>query len=123
SFIRKTGNQWEMRGVAAAKLAAPRLSRDGPSVADGGTSQVLHDADWNVYNRFDNPDRVIPKQQPIKVNGSKMQLDLPRLSITTIIDHCLSLPGHRFASAPELASVTRRHTGYARATVCRLELP
>jgi alpha-L-arabinofuranosidase len=55
------------------------------SVADGGTSQVLHDADWNAYNSFDNPDRVVPKQQPIKVNGSKMQLDLPRLSVTTVI--------------------------------------
>jgi alpha-N-arabinofuranosidase len=55
------------------------------SVADGGTSQVLHDADWNAYNSFDNPDRVVPKQQPIKVNGSKMQLDVPRLSVTTVI--------------------------------------
>jgi alpha-N-arabinofuranosidase len=45
------------------------------SVADGDTSQVLHDANRNGYNSFDNPDRVVPKQQPIKVNGSKMQLD------------------------------------------------
>jgi len=55
------------------------------SVADAGASQVLHDADRNGYNSFDNPDRVVPKQQPIKVKASKMQLDLPRLSVTTII--------------------------------------
>jgi hypothetical protein len=41
------------------------------SVADAGASQVLHDADRNAYNSFDNPDRVVPKQQPIKGNGSR----------------------------------------------------
>jgi alpha-N-arabinofuranosidase len=55
------------------------------SVADGGTAYVLHDADWNACNSFDNPDRVIPRPQTIKVKGSKMQLDLPRLSIATAI--------------------------------------
>ena len=54
-------------------------------VADGGIAQALHDKDWNACNTFDDPDRVIPKQQAIKVNGSKMQLDLPRLSVTTIV--------------------------------------
>lgn len=54
-------------------------------VADGGTAQILHDADWNACNSFDTPDRVVPKPQPIKVNGSKIQLDLPRLSVVTAI--------------------------------------
>ena len=54
-------------------------------VADGGTAQVLHDADWNACNTFDNPDRVVPKQQSTKVSGSKMQVDLPRLSVTTVV--------------------------------------
>lgn len=54
-------------------------------IADGGAAQVLHDVDWNAFNNFENPDRVVPKPQPIKVNGSKIQLDLPRLSIVTAI--------------------------------------
>jgi len=55
------------------------------SVADSGTAQILHDADWNACNSFDSPDRVIPKPHPIKVNGSKIQLDLPPLSVATAI--------------------------------------
>lgn len=55
------------------------------SVAETGTAQILHDADWNACNSFDNPDRVVLKQQPIKANGSKIQLDLPRLSVATVI--------------------------------------
>ncbi|HWY02314.1 MAG TPA: hypothetical protein VNX60_01500 [Candidatus Acidoferrum sp.] len=47
------------------------------SVADGGASQVLHDADRNAYNSFANPDRVVPKQQPIKGNGSRYSSTCP----------------------------------------------
>ncbi len=54
-------------------------------VAEGATAQILHDADWNACNTFDNPDRVVPKPHPIKVNGSKIQLDLPALSVATAI--------------------------------------
>jgi alpha-L-arabinofuranosidase len=55
------------------------------SLAEGGTAQILHDVDRNACNSFDNPDRVVPKQQPIRVNGSNLQLDLPRLSVATAI--------------------------------------
>jgi alpha-N-arabinofuranosidase len=55
------------------------------AVADGGTSQLLRDADWNACNSFDNPDRVVPRPQPVKVSGSKKQFDLPRLSVTTVV--------------------------------------
>jgi len=34
---------------------------------------------------FDESDRVVPRQQPVKVSGSKMQLDLPRLAVTTVV--------------------------------------
>jgi tetratricopeptide (TPR) repeat protein len=47
------------------------------------SSEILHDADWNACNSFENPDRVIPKLHGIRVNGSSLQLDLPRLSVVT----------------------------------------
>jgi alpha-N-arabinofuranosidase len=52
---------------------------------DEGAAQILHDVDWNAYNSFDNPDRVIPARQTIQVSGSRMQIDLPRMSIATAV--------------------------------------
>lgn len=54
-------------------------------VLNGGAAQVLHDEDWNACNTFDNPDRVVPKPQLIKGDGSKIELNLPRLSVVTAI--------------------------------------
>lgn len=51
--------------------------------ASGGTAQILHDNDYNAYNSFDNPDRLTPKPHPVTVNGSKLQLDVPRMSVIT----------------------------------------
>ena len=103
------------------------------SVADGGTAQILHDADWNACNSFDNPDRVVPKPQPIKVNGSNdtarpaapvggngdpaNSLAISRISSAP--HRCPNWLAHRFASAPGLASATRRRIGYVGVTVCR----
>jgi alpha-N-arabinofuranosidase len=53
--------------------------------AGGGTAEILHDADWNACNSFDNPDKIIPKQHSVRVDGSKTQLQLPRLSIVTAV--------------------------------------
>ena len=53
--------------------------------ASGGSAQILHDADWNACNTFDNPDRVVPKQIAVRVEGSKLLLDLPRLSVATVV--------------------------------------
>lgn len=50
----------------------------------GGTARILHDNDWNAYNSFDHPDRVIPRQHPVTVEGSRVRLDLPRLSVATV---------------------------------------
>jgi alpha-N-arabinofuranosidase len=46
-----------------------------------GTAQILHDADLNACNSFEQPDRVAPKQYAVKVEGGKVRIDLPRLSI------------------------------------------
>jgi alpha-L-arabinofuranosidase len=55
------------------------------SVAEAGTAKILHDADWNACNSFDKPDRIVPRQGSIEVSGSKVQIDLPRLSVATVI--------------------------------------
>ena len=54
-------------------------------VADSGAAQILHDADWNACNSFDNPDRLVPRPKAVTVSGSKIQLDLPRLSVATFV--------------------------------------
>ncbi len=52
--------------------------------AKEGKALLLHDADWNAYNSFDAPDRIVPKPHPVRVDGSSIQLELPRLSIATV---------------------------------------
>jgi alpha-N-arabinofuranosidase len=54
------------------------------AMARGATAQILHDADLNAFNSFDAPDRVVPRPHPVKAEGSRVQLDLPRLSVATI---------------------------------------
>jgi alpha-N-arabinofuranosidase len=52
--------------------------------AKEGKALILHDADWNAYNGFDAPDRVLPKPHPVHVEGSSVRLDLPRMSVATV---------------------------------------
>jgi alpha-N-arabinofuranosidase len=54
----------------------------GASPKDG-SAQILHDADWNACNTFDSPNRVTPQLYPIDLEGSTIQLSLPRLSVVT----------------------------------------
>jgi len=73
-------------------LVNPRNDADLPvectlanSTAKSGTAQILHDKDLNAYNSFEQPDRVVPRSHPVQVNGSKVQIDLPRLSVATVV--------------------------------------
>jgi len=54
------------------------------SNAKAGTAQILHDNDSNAYNSFEQPNRVTPQSHPVQVSGSKIQIDLPRLSVATV---------------------------------------
>ena len=54
------------------------------SSAKEASAEILHDQDFNAYNSFDNPNRIVPKQNPVRVEGSRIQLDLPRLSVATL---------------------------------------
>jgi len=63
--------RWSARWSAASRTEAPAKF----SMIPAGTPTTS----------FASPDRVVLQQQSIKVNGTKMQLDLPSLSVTTII--------------------------------------
>ncbi|MGH9344963.1 MAG: alpha-N-arabinofuranosidase [Terriglobia bacterium] len=52
--------------------------------ASGGSAQILHDNDYNACNSFDDPDHITPKSHPVSVNGSTIQLDVPRMSVVTV---------------------------------------
>ena len=53
--------------------------------AGSARAQILHDADWNACNTFENPDRIVPKPHQLLVEGAMLRLDLPRLSVVTAI--------------------------------------
>ncbi len=52
--------------------------------AKSATAQILHDADLNAYNSFEQPDRLTPKPHPVRADGARVMLDLPRLSVATV---------------------------------------
>jgi len=52
--------------------------------AKGGKAQILHDADFNAFNGFDDPDRIVPKPHPVSVEGSRVRMDLPSMSVATV---------------------------------------
>ena len=47
-------------------------------------AQILHDADWNACNTFENPNRVSLQAHPVAVEGSRLRMDLPRLAVATV---------------------------------------
>lgn len=57
-----------LRGAEAAKAEA----------------SILHDSDMNAFNSFDAPDRVVPKPLAVKTEGTRLRVELPRLSVATV---------------------------------------
>ncbi len=51
--------------------------------AKTGSAQVLHHTDLNAYNGFDHPDLLTPKPHELAVEGSRLRLTAPALSIIT----------------------------------------
>jgi len=54
------------------------------ATAKNARALLLHDPDWNAFNGFDAPERVVPKPHPVKVEGPAVRLDLPRMSVATV---------------------------------------
>lgn len=52
--------------------------------AKSATAQILHDPDLNAYNSFDQPDRLVPRAHPVRIDGGRLMIDVPRLSVATI---------------------------------------
>lgn len=51
----------------------------------GASGRLLHHADFNAANTFDAPDRIVPRDHPVTIEGSKLKIDLPPMSVATII--------------------------------------
>jgi alpha-L-arabinofuranosidase len=54
------------------------------ATAKSGSAQILHDADINAYNSFDNPDKVTIKPHQVAVNGASFRITLPAMSVVTV---------------------------------------
>jgi alpha-N-arabinofuranosidase len=52
--------------------------------AKSATAQILHDPDLNAYNSFEQPDRLVPRAHPVRIDGGRLMIDVPRLSVATI---------------------------------------
>lgn len=79
------------QGQLVVSLVNPRADVDWHidvslrgSAARSATAQILHDADLNAANSFDQPDRLAPKAHAVRVDGGRVSLDLPRLSVATV---------------------------------------
>jgi alpha-L-arabinofuranosidase len=51
--------------------------------AKSGSAQILHNPDLNACNTFDNPEALIPKSHKIGVEGGRLKLTAPALSVIT----------------------------------------
>lgn len=101
----KTAVRVETKGASPLGLSASASLRDGELVlsfvnprydkdmqvqcalrggsASSGSAQILHNSDYNACNSFDDPNRITPQPHTVSMNGSTIQLDLPRTSVVT----------------------------------------
>jgi alpha-N-arabinofuranosidase len=47
------------------------------------TAQLLYHPDFNACNTFEQPDVIVPKDHAVKVEGSKIVMELPPISMAT----------------------------------------
>jgi alpha-N-arabinofuranosidase len=48
------------------------------------SAQILHNADMNAYNGFDDPDKITIKPHSVAVENGRMRVDIPAMSIVTV---------------------------------------
>lgn len=48
------------------------------------SAQLLHSADLNAANTFDQPDTLTPKPHPVETSGQTVRISLPPLSVATV---------------------------------------
>jgi alpha-N-arabinofuranosidase len=49
-----------------------------------GKAQILHDADLNAFNSFEQPDRITIKPYEAAVEGGRVRVTLPAMSVATL---------------------------------------
>ena len=47
--------------------------------------QLLSHSDFNAANTFDNPIQIVPKEHTVRVGGSRLALELPPISMASVI--------------------------------------
>jgi alpha-N-arabinofuranosidase len=52
--------------------------------AKQGRAQILHDSDINACNSFDDPDKVVIKPHQAAVEGDRLRITLPAMSVVTV---------------------------------------
>jgi alpha-N-arabinofuranosidase len=55
------------------------------STAASASARILQHDDFNACNTFDAPDRIVPRDHPVAVDGSRIALELPPLAIATAL--------------------------------------
>ncbi|MEN6603553.1 MAG: alpha-L-arabinofuranosidase C-terminal domain-containing protein, partial [Bryobacteraceae bacterium] len=66
---------------AGVKLECPV----GGARAVSATARLLHHEDFNAANTFDAPDRIMPREHPVTLNGQAIAIELPPMSVATVI--------------------------------------
>jgi alpha-N-arabinofuranosidase len=72
-------------------LVNPRASTDvhtdcsfTGATPTSATAQILHHADMNAYNSFDDPEKITTKPHTVTIENGRLRLDLPAMSIVTV---------------------------------------
>jgi alpha-N-arabinofuranosidase len=80
------------KGKLVVSLVNPRDSQDATAECEfrgvtprTATARILHNADRNAANSFDAPDAISPKTHPARIEAGKLIVDLPPLSVATVI--------------------------------------
>jgi alpha-L-arabinofuranosidase len=70
---------------ATPDLQSVQVQLDGlGSVKAGARATLLTAEQLSDVNDFDRPDRVVPKPWPVRIDGLRFMLDLPRHSFLVI---------------------------------------
>jgi alpha-N-arabinofuranosidase len=55
------------------------------ATVSSATARLLHHPDLNACNTFEQPDLIVPKPHPVEVTASRLRLELPPLSVATVV--------------------------------------
>ena len=68
---------------AAEAATVTVVSDAGGNEAPSGS--ILHHPDWNAWNSFDDPDRIVPRPLSVSGTGARWSVELPPCSLATVV--------------------------------------